>query len=303
MLGLMQRDRTTEKTKWQLTKAALLLFGKYNSITEVFPKFFLDLVIKKNSSDTDYLDRIYTSNEAHHPQNIYSFFELAFQKIQSQLNNKFELDGINRKDSGEALLAAVREGLVNTLIHADYSADSQIKIFLFKDYVEFNNPGEMRVSKERYVLGGDSQARNPKIFTIFTRAKLGERTGSGGHRIYQTADRLKLRIPEITSTMADTRLIIWLIPLSETVLENIPAEWQSTYERMTKLLIASYSELQDLYKNSYEGHKIINGMVDASLLEKTGRNKGTKYILSHNEPAIRMSMNKLIQQVQTNFLK
>ncbi|WP_125765198.1 AlbA family DNA-binding domain-containing protein [Levilactobacillus mulengensis] len=133
MIGLMQRNRALKDKKWQLTKAALLLFGKYNSIIEVFPKFFLDFIVKRNSSDVDYLDRIYTSNEAHHPQNIYSFFEQTFQKIQSQLDNKFELDGINRKDNGEVLLAAVREGLVNCLIHADYSAESQIKISLFKD--------------------------------------------------------------------------------------------------------------------------------------------------------------------------
>jgi len=302
MIGLMQRNRALKDKKWQLTKAALLLFGKYNSIIEVFPKFFLDFIVKRNSSDVDYLDRIYTSNEAHHPQNIYSFFEQTFQKIQSQLDNKFELDGINRKDNGEVLLAAVREGLVNCLIHADYSAESQIKISLFKDFIEFSNPGEMRVTKDRYILGGESEARNPKIFAIFTRAKLGERTGSGGHRIYQTADKLKLRAPEITTTAYTTELSIWLIPLSESVLEGIPSAWQSTYKRMSSLLIASYANLKDLYKNSYEGHKILNEMVEAGLLEKSGKNKGTKYSLAQSDPAIRMSVNKLIRQFQTDFL-
>lgn len=302
-IGLMQKNRQKSSQEWQLKKAALLLFGKFNAIIEIFPNFFLDFIIKQHSSDTDYLDRVYTSNEPGHPQNIYSFFEQVLTKIKARLTNKFELNGISRKDNGDILFAAIREGLVNTLIHADYSAESQIKISFYNDYIDFRNPGELRISKERYVLGGISEARNPSLFSTFTRAKLGERTGSGGHRIYQTADKLKLRSPELTTDLYSTQLIIWTIPLVESVLNTIPDDWKPTYTRMSKLLVSAYSELQDLYKSSYEGHKILNDMIEAGLLEKTGKNKGTKYMLSENEPARRMSMNHLIRQFQTKFLK
>lgn len=301
-IGLLKRNRTDKNKSWNLTKAALLLFGKYNSISEVFPYFFLDFNIKHYSSDTDYLDRIYTSNEPGHPQNIYSFFNQVFQKIKTQINNNFELDGIQRKDSSDYLLTAIREGLVNTLVHADYASESQIKISLFNDYIEFYNPGEMRVSYERYALGGISEARNPSIFSIFLRAKLGEHTGSGGHRIYQTADKLKLRAPEIKSDTNNTQLIIWTIPLLESVLQRIPPEWKTTYIRMSQKFVAPYSDLKDLYKSSYEGHKILNAMVDADILEKRGKNKGTVYLLTQDEPALRQSLNKYIRQFQNDFL-
>ncbi len=301
-IGLLKRDRTSSNKSWNLTKAALLLFGKNTSIKEIFPYFFLDFVIKHNSSDTDYLDRIYTSNESGHPQNIYSFFDQTFQKIRSQINNTFELNGIQRKDSGDSLLIAIREGLVNTLVHSDYAFESQIKISLFNDYIEFYNPGEMRISYERFVLGGTSEARNPNIFSVFLRAKLGEHTGSGGHRIYQTADKLKLRTPEIKSNADSTQLIIWTIPLMESVIKTIPNEWKDTYIRLSTKLVASYSDVKDLYKSSYEGHKILNAMVDAKLLTKQGKNKGTVYLLAQDAPAIRQSLNKYIRQFQTEFL-
>ncbi|MBU7449186.1 hypothetical protein KGF70_13870, partial [Lactiplantibacillus sp. 7.2.4] len=61
-------------------------------------------------------------------------------------------------------------------------------------------------------------------------------------------------------------------------------------------------DVKDLYKSSYEGHKILNEMVDAKLLTKQGRNKGTVYRLAQDAPAIRQSLNKYIRQFQTEFL-
>lgn len=302
-IGLIQRDPNTTERKSKLNKAALLLFGKFNSIITIFPNFFLDFIIKPNANNVDYEDRIYTSSEKGHPQNIFSFFNQVSSKIESHIKNKFELKGMTRKDSSTNLLTAIREGLVNTLVHADYAAHIQIKISLYNNYIQFDNPGEMRVSSKRFMVGGVSEARNPIIFSAFMRAKLGEHTGSGGPRIYQTADKLKLRLPEIESDVTNTQLKVWTIPRLESVLTKMPEEWQPTYKYMSKHLMASYSALSHMYKSSYEGHKILNEMVKAKLINKTGKNKGTKYLLSRNEPELQMHALEYIRRLEDNLLK
>ena len=88
-MGLIKRDRSQENAPFKLTSAALLLFGKFNSITDVFPNFFLDFIEKTSPSSVDYDDRVFTSNELGHPQNIYSFYRIVAAKIDNNIKKWF----------------------------------------------------------------------------------------------------------------------------------------------------------------------------------------------------------------------
>lgn len=102
-----------------------------------------------------------SSNEAVVPQNIYSFYKQAYEKIVVSLPNEFEIDPLTgvRKNTNVELLSAVRELLSNALIHAFYG-DGRVVIKQFDDYFEFSNPGQLRVSENQYKLGGKSNPRN-----------------------------------------------------------------------------------------------------------------------------------------------
>lgn len=300
-MGLMEKDRSKYNGDYKLTKAALLLFGKYNSIVSVFPNFMLDFITKDNKTTVDYSDRVLTSNEPGYPNNIYSFFNVVWQKLSAIIKNGFHLKENKRIDMGEAFKRVIREALVNTLIHADYSSTRPVKVVAYNDYIEFDNPGDLRISSQKFIEGGLSLPRNPKIFSIFIKAKLGERTGSGGPRIYKTTEELQLHTPEMKSNLGHTILTIWNVPLTEQVLKELPEKWRSTYKYMSDHWVASYSELKNLYKNSYEGHKILNEMVTDGYLEKTGVRKGTRYIIGKNSPAAKVIMNSYVRAIQKTY--
>lgn len=297
-IGLMKKDRSQPNGKYLLTKAALLLFGKYNSITQIFPSFMLDLVIKPNKTIADYTDRVYTSSEPNHPNNIFSFYNAATAKIDSITKNSFKLQGDTRIDMGDSLKRVQREAVVNALVHADYESREPVKINAYDDYIEFDNPGEMRVSTETFMNGGQSIPRNPIIFSAFVRAKLGEHTGSGGLRIYKTTSELNLRSPEVSSTFTHTNLLIWKVPLTEAVLRELPEDWRETYKRIAEHLVVSYSDLKDLYTTSYQGHTILKKMIKKGLIEKTGQRKGTRYSIPINSPSAKVSVNTYMRQLQ-----
>lgn len=301
-MGLIKRDRKQKGAPFKFTVAAVLLFGKFNAITDIFPNFFLDFIQKPSPSSVDYIDRVYTSNEPRHPQNIYSFYKLVSNKVDSDIKNGFILHGNKRVDAGEGFKRIVRESLINALVHADYSSKRPIKISMYADYLEFNNPGEMRISSAEFVQGGTSIARNPKIFDVFIRAKLGEHTGSGGYRIYKTADELNLRTPIINSSLTNTDLTLWKIPLVDSVLRELPEDLQPTYKRISQRLVVSYSDLKDLYPSSYAGHRILDKLLEKGYIEKTGKLKGTKYFISKDSPSARMSINSYIRDIQENIL-
>ncbi|BBL68085.1 hypothetical protein MchiMG62_12660 [Methanoculleus chikugoensis] len=79
-------------------------------------------------------------------------------------------------------MPAIREALLNALIHRDYFNNTvQTQVKIFDDHIRFHNPGHLpegvtidMILKEHY-----SYHRNPKVAEIFYRAGFVERYGSG----------------------------------------------------------------------------------------------------------------------------
>lgn len=298
-IGLIRKDRKDRQLK--LTKAALLLFGKFNSITDIYKSFMLDFIVKDSMLDANYVDRVFTSNDKESPDNIFGFWMLVSSKLETLVSNKFTVDGMQRKDSGKKLLKAIREGLANSLAHADYQSKSPIKISFFKDKVEFINPGEMLISPTQFFLPSDSKTRNDLIFQSFIKVGIGEHTGSGGYTISTTTSELELKRPEIDTTPQTTTLVLWKTS-EEDILKSIPEMWRETYKVISNKLVVSYSDLKHLYKNHYQGMKIIKAMEEAGLITHQGKNKGRRYLLSNASPKVNKMMSEYIQNLQSRFL-
>ncbi|WP_283600722.1 AlbA family DNA-binding domain-containing protein [Ligilactobacillus aviarius] len=294
-IGLIKKDRKDGKKK--ITKAALLLFGKFNSIVEVYHSFLLDFIIKSNSTDADYIDRIVTSNAPNSPENIFGFYTAVSNKINSLIDNKFELSGLVRKDNGEKLIVILREALVNCLVHADYRSKLPTKITFLNDKIIFENAGKMLAPVDEFFLNTGSVTRNDLIFQIFMIAKIGEHTGSGGYRIKNNSDQMKLLTPKIDTSYQKTKLIIWKIT-EEDIIKTLPEKWQETYKIISEKLIVKYKDLEHLYKNRYEGRNILSAMIDKGLIEKTGKNKGTRYSIPVSSPTGRKIISDYINGLQ-----
>lgn len=78
---------------------------------------------------------------------------------------------------------ALREALVNTLVHADHLASYSIKVVKSKDGFVFSNPGLLRIPLKQLYKGGVSDPRNPTLLRMFQFLGLGERAGSGFEKI------------------------------------------------------------------------------------------------------------------------
>ncbi len=294
--GLMGKDRKDGKVK--LYKGTLLLFGKFNSIKEVYSSFMLDLIIKHTPADVDYIDRVFTSIDVDdQPHNIYSFFVACDNKFKSLIQNKFKLTGMIRQDNGEKFSRAIREALVNSLVHADYRSKQSVEITWYDDCVVFENPGQILVSKREYFQPHGSVPRNELIFQTFVQAKLGEHTGSGGYRISETAKDLNLRLPELESTPQKTKLLLWKIT-PEDIIESIPKEWQEVYKLFNKEMVLTFKDIRPLFKKDWKAHKVLQAMAEKGYIIKQGKGRATKYIISTDSPKAKSIMNLFIQEMQ-----
>lgn len=79
---------------------------------------------------------------------------------------------------------ALREALVNTLIHADFSGRVSVLVVKRPDMFGFRNPGLMRIPIAQAVAGGTSDCRNRRLQTMFQLVGYGDHAGSGLPKIY-----------------------------------------------------------------------------------------------------------------------
>ena len=94
---------------------------------------------------------------------------------------------VYREDRWEYPLEAIREALVNAIIHRDYAvAGADIKVAIYDDMLEITSPGPLPDTLPVEELGtGRSEIRNRVLAPIFKELKLIEAWGSGIQKMRQ----------------------------------------------------------------------------------------------------------------------
>jgi len=167
------------------TKAGLVCFADFNVISDVFPNFFLDYR-EHLRTDVRWTDRV-CSGDATWSGNVFDFFYRINQSITAGVKVPFKLAADNvTRDDDTPVHQSLREVLANALIHADYDGRQGIVVDKYPRKLVISNPGILRISKSVAVSGGTSDARNSKIFNIFSLVKIGERSGMGLSQLFDT---------------------------------------------------------------------------------------------------------------------
>ncbi len=180
--------------KGKLTNASLILFGKDPQ------KYFINAVLRivrlKNQT-TIVGDRLITGN-------LFNQVVQGEEAIKNFINVRYEIKKLEREEIWEYPLPAIREALINSLIHRDYfkyNVQTQVKIF--DDYIWFYNIGGLPegITLEDLKKPHSSVPRNPLIVHIFYLAGLIEEVGSGIGRIMDSLKSQGLSEPEFKEEM------------------------------------------------------------------------------------------------------
>ncbi|MDO4232054.1 MAG: putative DNA binding domain-containing protein [Lautropia sp.] len=165
-----------------LRLAGLLMFGRAEVIRDVLPYYMVDYQEHAGRDENErWSDRLIPDGTW--SGNLYDFFSRVYRKLIADLKVPFRLEGAQRVDDTPAH-EALREALVNTLIHADYHAPASILVIKRPDSFSFRNPGRMRVSVESALYGGLSDCRNRRLQTMFQLVGFGDLAGSGVPKIF-----------------------------------------------------------------------------------------------------------------------
>ena len=126
--------------------------------------------------------------------NLLYLLENAETFVKNNSKNKWSIMGMTREERPDYPQAAVREALINALMHRDYQIiGSEIHIDMYDDRLEITSPGGMpegHLIQELDLNHVPSLRRNIIISDLFHRMHLMERRGSGITRILRAYERM-----------------------------------------------------------------------------------------------------------------
>jgi ATP-dependent DNA helicase RecG len=290
-LGGWRRDR--KKGQEGLTVAGLLMFGKDEAIREALPQYHVDYREKLSDDPlVRWTDRL--TMDGTWAGNLFQFYLRVIQRLAADLKLPFQLDrDLFRK--GEAVVhEAIREALVNALIHADYQGQGGIIVEKYSDRFEFSNPGSLLISFDQLLRGNVSECRNKSLQIMFMLLGAAEKAGSGVDKIRRGWESQHWRSPLIREQVQPDR-VQWVLPMISLIPEESLQRLEALFGR--KFHRFSQQEIQALVTADIEGAvdnsrlrqitaahaadmtRVLQGLVGKGALTQEGQGRWTRYRL------------------------
>jgi ATP-dependent DNA helicase RecG len=263
----------------QLTNAAILLFGKNPYSISATTSFKIGR-FGKEPHDLRFQDIIETN-----------LFIMA-DKVMEKLNDKYLVrpityKGLERVEPLEYPESALREALLNAIIHKDYSS-TWIFLRVYDNKLEIWNPGnlpeELTIEKLKEIHS--SYPRNPNIAGVFFKAGYIESWGRGINKIINACIEAGLPEPVINEDQGGIRVTFIKDIYTEQYLKTTDLN-----ERQVKAVLfisqegsidnTRYQKLNNIGKTL--STRELQELVNMGLIKQVGTaGRGIKYVLIHD---------------------
>jgi ATP-dependent DNA helicase RecG len=252
----------------------LILLGKLEHVRMKCSRF-------KGTSMDIFLDR------KEYEGDLFSQLEDAENFIKNHIKLSSEIKGLQREDQYEIPLEAIRESLVNAVVHRDYSNDGRdIKIGIYDDIVNVVSPGGFPSTiTQEDILEGRSEIRNKVIARVFKELNYIEQWGSGIRRIKSSCISRGLKEPEIVEKGDFVDVSLYRDIASST--ENVGSG--SILTDQEQKIVEFLKEHDDIIRTKdaknvlsveeRRAREILKDLVEKQVIDKKGKGPSTFYEL------------------------
>ena len=259
-----------------LKKATLLLFGKNPQM------FYQQSIIRigKFLSDTE----IQTTDLV--KGNLFAQLENTLEILRTKyLLSNIKYEGIHRRDILEYPHEALREAIINALIHRDYSGTSQIQIRVYPDKLMIMNKGKLppEVPVEKLKTDHLSMPRNKLLAATFYYAGFIEAWGRGTLKIVEKFIEQGLPEPDFKEEYGVMTVTFYKDKWNEENLKKLglSARQIKAVKHIKENKIINLSSYKVLIENISEKtlYRDLQDLVDKNILKEIGKKRGRKYCL------------------------
>lgn len=194
ILHYLREDALVKKQdngRYSITNLGAILFAKRLADFPSIVRKALRITQFKGNNNLELL-KDYTGNKGYASE-----FEGLMEFLKAILPSREVIDGALRKTETVYPLVAVREALVNALIHQDLSLRGTGPVMdIYENRLEICNPGLPLVDVRR-IIDTPPKSRNEKLAALTRRMRMCEERGSGWDRIVFLCEKQKLPAPRI----------------------------------------------------------------------------------------------------------
>ncbi|MDR1876749.1 MAG: putative DNA binding domain-containing protein [Flavobacteriaceae bacterium] len=271
---LLEKLRLAENG--QIKRAAIVLFGKDPG--RFYPNTFVKIGKFENN---DYEIRFQETEEG----NIIRLLD----KILHQLNHNFlirkiSFEGMNRIETLEYPVAALREILLNALIHRNYmGAPTQIRVYDDKLYVWNDGALPEGITLSELKQFHSSRPRNPILAEACFRGGYIDSWGSGIMKIMDACKSAELPAPEMNEQFGGFIVKLFKDKFSEEQLQNIglnPRQIKAVQfvKEKGKITNKEYQEINSVLRRTAT-NELTELEEKYTILKNTGYGAGSYYEL------------------------
>ncbi len=211
----------------RFTVAGLLLFGTQEALADAFPMVRADYIRVQGRTWVPGGEDRFTSLDLYG-----SIFDVVYRleaAIMDDLPARFTLPegSLHRVDVPLLPRKAVREALVNALMHRDYEVHSPIQVIRYSNRIEFRNAG-YSLKPEDELGTEESMLRNPILARVLHQTRLAETKGSGIATMRREMREADLTPPTFASNRESNRFVATLLMLH--VLEPEALAWLAHFD-------------------------------------------------------------------------
>lgn len=191
--------------------------------------------------------------------------------------------GLERIDIRDYPEYALREAILNAVIHRDYNYSGSILISLYDNHFEITSLGGLvKGLKIDDLYEGISQTRNKNLANIFFRLNYVESFGTGIKRIVQSYETFDKK-PIILSTENVFKVTLYNINYKEVTDKKIPSmlsqeerifEYLKNNIKINRIIVEKLLEV-----SSTRAKTIIGNMIKNNIIEAVGSGKNIYYVL------------------------
>ena len=208
----------------------------------------------------------------------------AFEYLNLFNRIKGKIVGLERVDTRDYPEYALREALLNAIIHRDYNFTGSILISLFDDRFEITSLGGLvKGLNMEDLYYGVSESRNPNLANVFYRLKYVESFGIGIERIFESYENYDKK-PLLLNTENTFKVVLYNVnyiddnsekklPSNLTQEEQI-IEYLKKNEKVNRKIVEALLNISKTRANN-----ILNKMVDDEILVRINSGRNVSYIL------------------------